>query len=44
MFTAIALTAITTDINNSGISYHKAITGDRISGAGVVGAIGLSRL
>jgi hypothetical protein len=25
MFTAIALTAITTDINNSGISYHKAI-------------------
>jgi hypothetical protein len=28
---AIALTVITTTLNNSGISYRKAITGDRFS-------------
>jgi hypothetical protein len=31
MFTAISLTAITTHLNNSGISYRKAITGDPFS-------------
>jgi hypothetical protein len=31
MFTAIALTTITTDLNNSGISYRNTITGDPFS-------------
>jgi hypothetical protein len=39
MLTMIALAAITTYFNNSGLSYRKAITSDRISGVGVVGAI-----
>jgi hypothetical protein len=30
MLAAIALTTITTDLNNSSISYHKEITGDRV--------------
>jgi hypothetical protein len=34
MFAVIALAAITTDLNNSGISYRKAITGDPFSGEG----------
>jgi hypothetical protein len=36
---AIALTVITTYLNKSSISYRKAITNDRSSGGGVVGAI-----
>lgn len=39
ILTAIALTAITNYLNNSGISYSKTIAGDRSSGGGVVGAI-----
>jgi hypothetical protein len=30
MLAAIALTTITTYLNNSGISYRKAITSDRV--------------
>ncbi|WP_404786892.1 hypothetical protein [Altericista sp. CCNU0014] len=35
----ITLTVTTTYLNNSGISYCKAITGDRNSEDGAVGAI-----
>jgi hypothetical protein len=44
MLAAIALTATTTYLNNSGISYRKAITGDRSSGDGIVEAIVFSRM
>jgi hypothetical protein len=40
MLAVVALTTITTDLDNSGISYRKAIMSDRSSGGGVVGAIG----